>query len=59
MTQTEYVLTENVKGILLSRGKDLVCCVCGKPLKAGDRVHRNGKADRYYHKHCFEGLRVL
>ena len=58
MTQTEYVLTEGVKGILLSRGKDLVCCVCGKALKAGDRVHRNANADRYYHKACFEKLRL-
>ena len=58
MTPKDYVLTKDVKGILRSRGKDLVCCVCGKPLKAGDRVHRNGNAERYYHKRCFEKLRL-
>lgn len=56
MGKTEFVLTAATKRILASRGKVLVCYICGKPLKIDQKLHTNAKRLRYYHKTCFEKL---
>jgi len=60
----EYVLTKRGYNALIAKGYKniLVCAICGKPLKPGDKVRKQTKKGhllRYVHVECFESLFVV
>jgi len=59
----EYVLTKRGYNALVAKGyRDvLICRICGKPLKPGDRIRKQTKKGHllhYVHVKCFESLYV-
>ena len=62
MVKYEYVLTERGLSILKAKGYPLICGICGKPLKPGDKVRKQTKKGhllRYVHVECFEKKRIV
>lgn len=56
MTRFVYVLDLSKKRRLETRGKDLMCQRCGKPIEPGERLVRNAQASKYYHVECYREM---
>jgi len=52
----DYVLRATTKSHLEHNGKILICPVCKKSLKLGEKVHRSSCSRNYYHQACFKKL---
>jgi hypothetical protein len=59
MNEDFIMLTETLYKHFHTRGFDLICRRCGKPLEVGDLYHRTGAScthKKFYHKGCWEAL---
>jgi hypothetical protein len=59
MNEDFVLLTKTMNKHLHTRGFDLICWRCSKPLEVGDLYHRTGPSSAYkkfYHKECWEAL---
>ena len=54
---TRYVMTRSVLTRQTKRHGKIVCHICGKPIKVGDRVvshYRGGRKYKVRHERCYE-----
>ena len=58
MAERIYKLTSKGYRMLKSRGADLICRICGKPIKPGDRIVVKPSRYRWkrFHYACYQSL---
>lgn len=58
MPHEPFLLTVGKERVLKTKGKRLVCSRCGERIKPGQEVATNFNWKKYYHKECFEEMRI-